>query len=228
MDYSRFKDPFIGVFCGAPRSGKSYCIKSMVYHCLKKKYMDYVVVICPTAGEGDEYYYVPEGYVHMEINRKKKKVEKDSPPEYEYPFLTGLVEQQRKNPKRKCWLILDNCFGKISLNHKQWKSLLTAYRYLRISILITSPHTNGFITPALKEVSTYAMIWQQDTKKSKKTVYENFFSTIEQSDMNAMMDRLGDYDFILVNKLERKPELRYKICRANEVPKFKIEYKQST
>ena len=29
MDYSRFKDPFLGVFCGAPRSGKSYCIKSM-------------------------------------------------------------------------------------------------------------------------------------------------------------------------------------------------------
>ena len=228
MDYSRFKDPFIGVFCGAPRSGKSYCIKSMVYHCLKKKYMDYVVVICPTAGEGDEYYYVPEEDVHNEINRRRKKVEKDSPPEYEYPFLTGLVEQQRKNPKYRCWLILDNCFGKISLNHKQWKSLLTAYRYLRISILITSPRTNGFITPALKEVSTYAMIWKQYTKSNRRILQDDFFSTIEQSEVNAMMDRLGDYDFILVDTSEEENDKRYRICRANEVPKFKIEYKQST
>lgn len=228
MDYSRFKDPFIGVFCGAPRSGKSYCIKSMVYHCLKKKYMDYVVVICPTAGLGDNYDYVPEEDVHKEINRKRKKVEKDSPPEYEYPFLTGLVEQQRKNPKYRCWLIMDDCFGEISLLHKQWKSLLISYRHHRISILIASQYANGFITPTLKEVSTYVMIWQQDTKKSKKIVYENFCTTIEESDMNAIMNRLGDHDFILVNKLERKPELRYKICRANLVPKFKIEYQQLT
>lgn len=220
MDWDSFA-PAITLLAASPGSGKSYCIRWMVYELFRRKKFDYGIVWSPTAHTG-AYDYMPKN-VYPIFTLKRSRASKDEPYEYRNEELDLVMEYQRKNPKSRAFLIFDDCLGSVKWQSQQMLNLITTYRHLRLTIFIATQYMYQ-IPPFIRECSKFAVIFDQVQRRSIKAVYETFFGTMEEHELRRWLEQYcQDYHFILVDMTKGKKG-RYKVMKAGQVPRFKLSF----
>lgn len=197
----------------APKSGKSYLIKYLIYNLAKSKKIDYCVVFCGTAFNNN-YDFLPPNYVFSN---------------YDENVLSQIMYLQQNSNKIVC-LIFDDCvaFEQMFRYSKLFNTLITEHRHYKALIFIATQYINK-VSPTIRECCGYYWIFSQRTKRAYEAIYETVGCNSHDDLMsfkNFIQDNTGNYYVIFADRME-VPEKMYKKFKApppNRMPKFYLNY----
>lgn len=214
---NKIETPAIFLFASAPRGGKSFFIRYLIYGLSKIGRFNHGLVFCPTAFNGD-YDFMPKNYIETRWNpeRLEKFMDKQE----------KLVEEMGDNAP-EAFVILDDCLGTANFNDKIFLKLLSSYRHFKISVFIGTQNIYR-VSTTCRECAKYVFIFKQSTKRS----FEALFDTYGQSGFENLAEfkkKLNDntkdrhvlmYDLDAPNEIDKK----FVRVKAKAVPKFKLQF----
>lgn len=161
------KRPAIYLFSGKPASGKSHCLKSIIYDHQKGKEPYYKFILCfvRTAFNND-YNYLPAEYVDDKYSDEKLLA-----------HIEKLRNYRRKTNKQvpPNAIILDDLMSQINLYSDELSNWLATYRHTNTSIYLTVQYMmNKTASTALREMVSYSFLWNTKFKNSLKGYYDAF------------------------------------------------------
>lgn len=190
--------PFTMNIVGSCGAGKSYMIR---YFCSSfQNHFKHIMVISNTALMTDkhDYSFLKNGFNHSisgTINADEK-------------ILKLMSIQEKKTNKPPVLLILDDVYGDIK-NSKILKRLCTTFRHYNISIIFSVQYVYGHSTE-LREISRYACVFNQKSRKALEAIYQCYF--------------MSEYDTF--NEFKRNFQLHpfhfYFIDRVNNTTKIMV------
>ena len=158
--------PFSMAIFGRPRSGKSYFIKYLL-NSYRDKY-DHVVLISPTVFNGDYDFLKDRSHTMSNTNDFNDKIK--------------LIMDKQKHYKQqfghcnRIILIFDDCAGLIK-ESKVITNLMSSYRHFNCSVLFVGQYVFN-VQSVLRDICTYAVIFNQNNRKSLKECYDSYFGHI--------------------------------------------------
>lgn len=207
--------PEIIVLLGRPASGKSYCIKSMIYN-LAKSQMKFGLCICPTAFNGD-YSYLPDKWVWDEYEEERLEA-----------YVMRLREKCKKGPLPPNFVILDDLLGKINWNSKFWTSWIATFRHTNTTLLISAQSLKGKGTSTLlRDCTSRAMMYYTNFKSAVEGLFDAYgqiFPNLEEfKKAFRQMTREKHQCMVYVNNQDSFDESYFSLIAA-PVGDFKLEY----
>ena len=166
LDYSK---PKVILNIGKPGSGKSYnCRYIILKNTLENQIYEGGIVITSTKFNKDQYPFIPEKYIY----------------EYDKEFLenyiNNLKEKREKEDKiPRTFLIFEDMMGLLNRNDPFLINIHAIHRHLNMDIFHNIQHLNTGSSTWLREVVSYAFMFNSRSFNSIKSLYENFGQLFE-------------------------------------------------
>jgi hypothetical protein len=107
-------------------SGKTHMIKALIHQAFKKKNYKWVIVISPTAFNG-EYAKIIENNVFSKFD-----------PESIDAMLNHQESLIKKNKGSQGVIIMDDCLGTVDFNHRVFSKLFSTNRHFKVGVWCTT------------------------------------------------------------------------------------------
>jgi hypothetical protein len=182
---------------GSCGSGKTYSVKYMLLQ--NRASYDYVIVVSPTNFTGSYDFLKTYNIPHKLL----------SPLGFDI-IIKFLLKKQiyyyelKKNCPRIV-LVLDDCSGAIR-ESKILKKLVSTHRHYGITIWFVAQYGTD-LPPRLRELTYYAIVFNQNTEKSLRAVHETYFREIGtfKDFVPWFSDKLKEkYTFFFVDRINNK------------------------
>jgi hypothetical protein len=190
LDDRLLKPPFLWIFQGNVKSGKSNLVMNVIYNDnMYHKIFDQVIFISPT--------------IHQDLTLEKLReddeiIKLDNPEEMDN-ILKKIVESQEKpeNKDDHLLIIIDDCLGFIK-SGSYLTFLATRYRHSRVSLLLTSQDFRSVPNIIRANASGY-IIFKTSNKKEYKKLEDEFGSLFPNFEELYEICTNKLYSFMFIN-----------------------------
>lgn len=216
------KKPAIYLFIGKPASGKSHCLKSMIYDFQKGQnpYFKFILAFVRTKFNHD-YDWLPDDYVLDKYSDDK---------------LLGHIERLRAYRQKTNKqvppnaIILDDLLSSVDFYRDEMSNFLACFRHTNTSIFLTAQYMmNKTCSTALREMVNYSFLWNSKFKNSLKAYYEAFgmlFDSMDDFIEHFQNITRQKYVCVVYNSGEDDREKNYQSYLAPAtIPNFQLKYK---
>lgn len=190
LDDRLIKPPFLILFQGNVKSGKSNLVMNILYNTnLYHKIFDQVIFISPT--------------IHQDLTLEKmtedEEIIKLDNPEDLDDILKNIVASQEEpeNKNDHLLIIIDDCLGYIK-SGSYLNFLCTRYRHFRLSLIITSQDFRSIPNKIRQNASAY-IIWRTNNKKELNKILEEFGGVFEDFEKHYKEATDKPYNFLFMN-----------------------------
>ena len=108
-------------------SGKTHMIKALIHLAFKKKYFKWVIIISPTAFNGEYAKLIGEKNVFSHFD-----------PESIDAMLNYQESLIKKNRGTQGLIIMDDCLGSLDFNHRVFSKLFSTNRHFKVGVWCTT------------------------------------------------------------------------------------------
>jgi hypothetical protein len=108
-------------------SGKTHMIKALIHQAFKKKHYKWVIVISPTAFNGDYAKIIGKNNVFSSFD-----------PESIDAMLNHQEALIKKNKGAQGVIIMDDCLGTVDFNHRVFSKLFSTNRHFKVGVWCTT------------------------------------------------------------------------------------------
>lgn len=206
FDITTIKDDSIVVAIGRRRSGKSYCLKDILYF---KQDIPCGIVMSSTENANGFYQkFIPSSFVskseHFNAGLLKKFMQRQK----------RMKEKKEKDPRyagldNRAFFIMDDMMydSKAWKNDRNIKSIFMNGRHYSIFYLLTLQYSLG-IPPDLRENVDYIFIFRQNKLNERKKLYEHWAGFMTYDVFNAILDACtDDYGCIVIDNTVKSNRL---------------------
>lgn len=157
--------PSIISVCGSCGSGKSWSIKYILK--LYKDFFKHVIVFTSTGFTNSYDYLKDYGIKNTVMNTMdvEKKIMK---------IMMRQKAYKEKGYEFNVLIIFDDCMGCVKPYSDELKLLLSTYRHYNLSVIFVAQFANQLST-FCRELSSYAIVFNQYTKRSLEAIYNSYF-----------------------------------------------------
>lgn len=204
--FNVIKLPAVFAMVGAPKSGKTHCMKHLLIHYLLNGELQFGLVFTGTKFSKQFDFITDDNLIISGYNEDTLK-----------KFLTKLRDYRlQKNKPAKAFIVIDDMIGQVPWESGLILHLFTTYRWYGLSIFLSTQYIYK-INPTVRTVSDYAFIWSQDNGRCLEAVYESFGLSFDnfkhfKDTLDAIVSER--HSCMLFNKDERKLDDRYKGYKA--------------
>lgn len=194
FDLNTVKDDAVIVFIGRRRTGKSVCLRDLLY---RNRDIPFGTVISATE-EASPFFdkFVPKSYIFTEfreeivkdiIKRQKKVLE-----------IKKKTNNQNIDPR--VFLVLDDCLYDDSwARTKPIRNIFMNGRHYKIMFFLTMQYPLG-VPPALRSNIDYTIIMREPYISNRRKIYENFAGMFPDFGMFCqVMDSLEQHECLILN-----------------------------
>ena len=211
--------PFSAVIISKRNTGKSVLCRDVVYHMLKQKKVDQVIVMSNTSGLqlNEDYDFMPKELLTTYDENKIKKL------------LDAQAKLIKSGKKREVLLVMDDVIGgdkdTSGENSRLIRSLYCNSRHFHVSVILLSQIATRLMQPAIRANSDY--FWYS---RCNRRDLETIWTSITNCDKKAFVQFSETHNlsfcFILFNNVvtATHPSDFLFVCRAQQ-RKFKIKPK---
>jgi hypothetical protein len=222
FDMSRLGDNKVCVFLGKRNTGKSFCVKDMLYY---KKDVPAVRVISGTEKANKHYgNFVPPAFIDYEFSddillnfvQRQKNLKERSTTEYKISKMD-----------KRAILILDDLMFDAStwVKNKQVREIAMNGRHWDISFIITLQYCLG-IPPSMRTNVDYVFIFREPRQSERRKIYEYWAGIIPTYKMfEEILDACTEnYGCLVIDNAARSNKLEDNIYyyRASDHEPFKM------
>ena len=214
--FNILKIPAVFAMVGAPKSGKTHCMKHLLIHYLMSGDLQFGIVFTGTKFS-NQFDFIVDDVIISGFDPSALKT-----------FLRKLKDYRTKTGKpAKAFIVFDDMVGQVPWETSLILHLFTTYRWYGLSIFLSTQYIYK-INPTVRTVADYAFIWAQDNKRCYDAIYESFGLSFD--DFKTFKDNLDaiveeQYACMLYNKEERKVDKRYMAYKAPpEIPEVKFQF----
>jgi hypothetical protein len=176
FDPKTMRDNSIVVYIAKRMSGKSTCVKDVMYH---KRSLTAGVVMSGTE-EGNGYYkdFIPDLFIYNE---------------YRSDVIEKIVSKQKQLVKKgntnTVFIILDDCmYDKKFLREKIMRQIFYNGRHWNIFFMLTMQYCMD-LTPDLRSNIDYIFVFRDNILQNREKIWKNFFGIFPTFDMfNQVMN----------------------------------------
>ena len=186
------KPPFLGVFEGSVRTGKSTILVNLLYN--KEFYyglFDKIIFISPTVMNDLTLKHLREDDEVIKINDNLDDLD---------GILKVIVEEKEKNEETRkefYLIILDDCLGLIK--PKSYVSYLCSrYRHYKISLIFTSQNFRS-INNIIRTNATFYLLFKTANNKTYTKYVEEFGNIFENFEEMYKKATTEPYNFLFLN-----------------------------
>tara|TARA_B110000285_G_scaffold235237_1_gene315732 strand:+ start:4228 stop:5043 length:816 start_codon:yes stop_codon:yes gene_type:complete len=223
FDLNMIKDDAVCVFIGRRRTGKSYCLKDLLF---RNRDIPFGTVISATEDASPFFEdFVPKSYIFTEfkeeivkdiINRQKK-------------ILKTVQTQKLTNVDPRVFIVLDDCLYDDSWSRtKAIRNIFMNGRHYKILFCLTMQYPLG-VPPALRSNIDYTIIMREPYISNRKKIYENYAGMFPDFSMFCqVMDSLQQYECLILNNNADSNKLKDQVFwyKADKRDNFKMGGKQ--
>jgi hypothetical protein len=207
--------PGLLIINGDQGQGKSHLIRYLMYN--HRKDFDWGIVFTNTGWKGDNFDYIPDGFVHQNYDPGALKALMN--------IQKGLIEQDKKP---LAFVIFDDCLYDDNWKDPEFNSLMSQLRHYNIFAVISTQYPQD-VKARMRTFSFQSAIFSMDGERPLKALFDAYGQRFKSyAEFKAFLyDSTADHCFIFYNKRisSRKIEDRYKVMKCPEkVPKFRIKY----
>jgi hypothetical protein len=174
---STMRDNSIVVYIAKRMSGKSTCVKDIMYH--KRNALPVGVVMSGTE-EGNSYYqsFIPDLFVYNE---------------YRSDVIEKIVNRQKAliklGNKSNVFIILDDCmYDKKFMREKIMRQIFYNGRHWNIFFMLTMQYCMD-LSPDLRSNIDYIFVFRENILQNREKIYKNFFGIFPSFEMfNQVMN----------------------------------------
>ena len=211
-----FDKHFILNIFGMCLSGKSQCLKYILYYYAKKNKFDHLLLFTNTSFN-NQYDYIPEQFIHKA---------------YDEDIIQNYMELQKgfilNGQNSRGIIIFDDCMGISHFLSPVFKTLSSQFRQFNLSIIICSQSVTS-IPLDVRNLAQYAIIFRFEAERVIKSCYESF---------GVLCNNWQDFKELLLNATNAKHRylfydkmksiegrnVAYKSLKCPLVGKFKFEF----
>lgn len=182
------RDNSIVVYIAKRMSGKSTCVKDIMYH---KRHLSAGVVMSGTE-EGNGFYkeFIPDLFVYNE---------------YRSDVIEKVVNRQKTLVKKGCkdsvFVICDDCmYDKKFLRERIMRQIFYNGRHWNIFFMLTMQYCMD-LSPDLRSNVDYIFVFRENILQNREKIYKNFFGIFPTFDMfNQVMNACTEnYECIVLD-----------------------------
>jgi hypothetical protein len=225
FDINMISDDSIVVFIGRRRTGKSYCLRDLLYN---NRDIPYGTIISATENASPFFQeFIPSTYISTEFKET---------------MVADIIKRQQKikelkmskNPKYanidpRILLVLDDCLYDDSWSKTtEIRNIFMNGRHYNIFFMLTMQYPLG-VPPALRTNIDYTIIMREPYMSNRKRIYENFASMFPSFQIFCKaMDSLDKHECLVVcnNADSSKLEDQVFWYKARDTGQFKFGCKQ--
>ncbi len=214
-------NPYVAVFIGKPRSGKTFCMRGIVYNStLVDKHWKFGRCYS-TSGQYNEDWkdYLP-----------KHAIKPWDPDEFQNYIESLRLYREKHGNIPPNFIIFDDLLGmKDFLNNSFVLNFFSCHRHTGTTVLLSAQYTGKGTNTVLREITNYAFMWKSLTVRSREYLADNFGVLCSDKDkFLKLLDKATmskDYGclFYNANKDSAKEAYSKFICDG-KIPKFKLEF----
>lgn len=212
-----FDSHFILSIFGIPRSGKSHCLKYIIYKYSKMQKFDHMLLFTNTSFN-NQYEYIPDDYIH---------------PAYDENVIHNYMEFQKQQilegKESRALIVFDDCLGsEEQFASKKFLTLISQYRQFHISIIICSQSVSA-IPLNIRNMSQYVILFRYESKRAIEACFESFGVLCHDwKDFKELLLKAtdGKHKFLYYNR-DKSIEGRdkaYKSLKCPAIEEFKLDY----
>ena len=183
LDKFRLPEESLVFISGSSNSGKSWLIKHLIYERAKEDSLRWVFIFSSTIFTG-AYDYIPrcwssetfeEEILEKLLNMQKRALDKNR----------SLKEKGEKEKNISAIIVFDDSIGlgKMSFEIPIMKRLITTYRHLKLSVIISNQYIKCCPT-VLRQNISHCLMFPSEFRVNIEAIYEmigtNYFSKYEQ------------------------------------------------
>jgi len=211
--------PMSAVIISKRNTGKSVLCRDIVYHMLKQKKVDQVVIMSNTSGLqlNEDYDFMPNALLTTYDEGKIKKL------------LDAQAKLIKSGKIREILLIMDDVVGSdkdtSGENSRLIRSLYCNSRHFHVSVVLLSQIATRLMQPAIRANSDY-MFFSRLNRRDLETIWTSVTNVDKKPFVYFCETHNLDYCFILFNNVvtATQPADFLFVCKA-EQRKFKIKPK---
>lgn len=161
-------EPSCFIFTGKSRSGKSVCMKSILYGFFKRGYFKQVLIFCPTkVNRGWEIFSSKEEYDKYVVDKYDERIL--------MKFIQSIKDHMAKgNPAIPNLIVWDDCQGVLHSESEYFVNFLCTYRHFGCTLMFASQYLNKGISTTLREQVCYGFIFRPQQARAYKALFEAF------------------------------------------------------
>jgi hypothetical protein len=191
------KKPAIMMFIGKPGSGKSHCIKSLLYSFQKNKFFGFGMAFVATKFNHD-YEYLPDELVSDQYTDKNL--------EKYINLIKKTILEKGKDAVPNNFIILDDLLGRIKFYSDEFTHFISTFRHTKTYVFISSQYlgAKGSST-ALREYCNHAFLWRSNTANSVDMLY-NAFGLFSNSSLKRIFANQDEFHDLLMTATDPTAE----------------------
>jgi hypothetical protein len=223
FDLNSIKDDGVCVFIGRRRTGKSFCLRDLLY---RNRDIPFGTIISATE-EASPFFedFVPKSYIFNDfkeviiqdiITRQKK-------------ILKTIKDKQLSNIDPRVFIVLDDCLYDDSwARTKAIRNIFMNGRHYKILFCLTMQYPLG-VPPTLRTNIDYTIIMREPYISNRRRIYENFAGMFPDFSMFCqVMDSLQQYECLILNNNASSNKLEDQVFwyKAQNIDEFKMGNQQ--
>lgn len=167
---------YVYLIVGRPGSGKTHCLKSIMYDFAKMGHFKFGIVYTQNKMNSD-LDFVPEKSIHDDLTEEKLQ-----------EYISKMMKYREKTKKElpPSFMIFEDMIGSKNLNlySDVVSKLLILHRHLNISIFFLSQYLGGKSASStlLREVTNYAIIFNTRFLNSKEFLFKSCGQHFKKAD----------------------------------------------
>ena len=210
--------PGVFLFVGRPKSGKSYCLRSLIKDYARQGKFSFGKVYTRTKFNED-YNFMPAKHVEDDYSEENLEAYINS--------LKAWREKHRK-PLPPNFIIFDDLLGAMSLNTGFLSNLISIHRHYNLTIFLTAQYLMKGTSTVLRECVTTAFLWKTIFHNSRDGIFKAFGGYYKkESDFLDMFDSTTSpkHQCLVYNaRARKKSEAYWSFMAPSKVSKFKLQF----
>lgn len=207
---------FTMIIFGAPLSGKSYLLRSIIYTASKKKKFDHCLLFCDNKKSSD-YDFISDEYKY------------DA---FDVPSIENYIKfckaNNEKTIKTRGLLIFDDICGSLHFKSDLMKRLFSNYRHYGLSIIVCSQVIVD-IPPHIRSIIKYGCVFKYVNKADIDKICVCFGSLAESNtDFIEKYEKFTNekYKFLFFSQtnMYERDNCYCGIKEPKNIPKFQLEF----
>ncbi|KAJ4453946.1 hypothetical protein PAPYR_11450 [Paratrimastix pyriformis] len=209
------REPFTMIVHGTPRSGKSYLLRWW----LQQYAREYSIVVVFSISADSAGYY-------SQVGIEPSSVYQGFDVQSSRDLLTHMIDTANRHMRSaggmratealpKTLIVCDDIISPGAQQHNfgALKSLVTNYRHLNMSLILTSQYINA-VSTVMRDTVDYHIIFKHESARARDFFKDNCFAwvTYKPSVQLILDQHTGDHRCIVVNK--RSESTTYTVFRA--------------
>lgn len=226
--------PSMMLFNGKSCSGKSVCMKRIIYDFVKRGYFKKILIFCTTKSNGSwNIFKHQEEYDKYVKDRYDEKVL-----EKYVQFLKDYFVQHKVALPNL--IVFDDCQGVLTKHTPFFENFLCTFRHLGCTLMFASQYMAQGLSTTMREQAGYAFIWQPAQHRAYlslseafgtyfyKTENEEYIPSKREADkaFKSLLNEAHkqDYQCLLYLGDKKSKEEGYAFFTAEPAPEFKASF----